>query len=83
MAKIGTRIPEDQEKQIQKVVEDENYGSKSEFVREAIRNELRKRAELKKQVIKELKERKRQVEDGEIEIEDMKTTEKVFEEIEG
>ena len=83
MAKIGTRIPKDQEKQIQKVVEDENYGSKSEFVREAIRNELRKRAELKKQVIKELEERKRQVEDGKIEIEDMKTKEEVFEEIEG
>ena len=83
MAKIGTRIPEDQDKQIQKVVEDENYSSKSEFVREAIRNELRKRAELKKQVIKELKKRERQVEDGKIEIEDMKTTDEVFEEIEG
>jgi Arc/MetJ-type ribon-helix-helix transcriptional regulator len=63
MTSVGVRIPEDQEKKIEEVVEEENYPSKSEFVREAIRNELRERIDRK--VLEEVKERKERHERGE------------------
>ena len=64
---IGVRMPEEQEKQVERVVEEENYPSKSEFVREALRNELRKR--INKRELEEVKERKEEVQKGEAELE--------------
>ncbi|MFB6158759.1 MAG: DUF6290 family protein [Candidatus Nanohalobium sp.] len=66
MTSVGVRISEDQEKRIEKVVEEENYPSKSEFVREAIRNELRERIDRK--TLEEVKRRKEEVESGEAEL---------------
>lgn len=65
---IGVRLPEDQEKEVEKVVEEENYPSKSEFVREALRNELRERRNKKE--LEEVKRRKEEVESGEAELKD-------------
>lgn len=72
---IGVRIPEEQEKEVEKVVEDENYPSKSEFVREALRNELRRRKT--REELEEVKKRKEKVESGESEL---KTHEEVMKE---
>jgi len=72
---IGVRIPEEQEKEVERVVEEENYPSKSEFVREALRNELRRRVNRKE--LEEVKERKEKVESGE---EELKSHEEVMEE---
>lgn len=66
MTSVGVRIPEDQEKKIEEVVEEEDYPSKSEFVREAIRNELRERIDRK--TLEEIKRRKEEVENGEAEL---------------
>jgi Arc/MetJ-type ribon-helix-helix transcriptional regulator len=63
---IGVRLPEDQEKEVEKVVEEENYPSKSEFVREALRNELRDR--MNERELEEVKRRKEEVESGEAEL---------------
>jgi Arc/MetJ-type ribon-helix-helix transcriptional regulator len=63
---IGIRLPEDQEKEVEKVVEEENYPSKSEFVREALRNELRERRNKKE--LEEVKRRKEEVESGKAEL---------------
>ena len=63
MTSVGVRIPEDQERRIEEVVEEENYPSKSEFVREAIRNELRERID--RETLEEVKRRKEKYENGE------------------
>ena len=72
---IGVRLPEEQEKEVEKVVEEENYPSKSEFIREALRNELRER--INKRELKEVKKRKEEVEKGEA---DLKSHEEVMKE---
>ncbi|MFB6116240.1 MAG: ribbon-helix-helix protein, CopG family [Candidatus Nanosalina sp.] len=64
---IGVRLPEEQEKEVERVVEEENYPSKSEFVREALRNELRERMERKE--LQEVKKRKKEVKNGDKELE--------------
>jgi Arc/MetJ-type ribon-helix-helix transcriptional regulator len=64
---IGVRLPAEQEREVEKVVEEENYPSKSEFVREALRNELRER--MNKKELQEVKKRKEEVENGEAELE--------------
>lgn len=72
---IGVRLPEEQEKEMEKVVEEENYPSKSEFIREALRNELRER--INKRELEEVKKRKEEVEKGEA---DLKSHEEVMKE---
>lgn len=47
MAKVDIRIPDEQKELIDEMAELENYGSRSEFIREAVRNEIRERKELK------------------------------------
>lgn len=71
---IGVRLPKDQEEEVERVVEEENYPSKSEFVREALRNELRKRVDSSE--LEEVKKRKEKVEDG---VADLKSHEEVME----
>ena len=72
---IGVRLPEEQEKEVEKVVEEENYPSKSEFIREALRNELRER--INKRELEEVKKRKEEVEKGEA---DLKSHDEVMKE---
>jgi len=70
---IGVRLPEEQEKEVEKVVKEENYPSKSEFIREALRNELRER--INKRELEQVKKRKEEVEKGEA---DLKSHEEVM-----
>lgn len=70
---IGVRLPEEQEKEVEKVVEEENYPSKSEFIREALRNELRER--INERELEQVKKRKEEVERGEA---DLKSHEEVI-----
>ena len=63
MGRIDVRVPDKQEKLIGELAGEENYGNRSEFVREAIRNEIRERIDLKQ--MKEAKKRIKEVENGE------------------
>lgn len=64
MGRIDVRVPDEQEELIDNLVEGE-YGSRSEFVREAIRNEIRERIDLKQ--LREAENRMEEIEDGEVE----------------
>lgn len=46
MGSINVRVPDDQKKQIEETAEKENYPSPSEWVREAIREKLRRETKL-------------------------------------
>lgn len=63
MGRIDVRVPDDQEKIIDNLVEGE-YKNRSEFVREAIRNEIRERIDVKQ--LREAQERMREIEDEEV-----------------
>lgn len=63
MGRIDVRIPDEQEELINSLAEGE-YNSRSEFVREAIRNEIRERIDLKQ--LMEAKDRMRDIEDEEV-----------------
>lgn len=58
MGRIDVRVPDEQEKLIKELTTEENYSSRSEFVREAIRNEIRERIDLK-----QLQKAKKRIED--------------------
>lgn len=62
MAKVDVRIPDEQKEIIDRMAESESYGSRSEFVREAIRNEIRERTELKQ--LKQAKLRMEGIKEG-------------------
>lgn len=66
MGRIDVRVPDEQEKLIRELSQKENYGSRSEFVREAIRNEIRERIEFKQ--MREAKKRIQEIEDEEVEL---------------
>lgn len=68
MGRIDVRVPDEQEKLIKELAGKENYGSRSEFVREAIRNEIRERIDLKQ--MREAKKRIQEIEDEEAELVD-------------
>jgi len=46
MGSINVRVPDDQKKQIEETAEKENYPSPSEWVREAIREKLKRETKL-------------------------------------
>lgn len=46
MGSINVRIPDEQKKEIEQTAEKENYPSPSEWVREAIRDKLRRETKL-------------------------------------
>lgn len=46
MSSINVRIPDDQKKQIEETAERENYPSPSEWVREAIREKMKRETQL-------------------------------------
>jgi len=68
MGRIDVRVPDKQEKLIEELAGKENYGNRSEFVREAIRNEIRERIDLKQ--MKEAKKRIQETENEEVELVD-------------
>ena len=68
MGRIDVRVPDEQERLIRELAENENYGSRSEFVREAVRNEIRERVDFKQ--MREAKKRLQEIEDEEVELVD-------------
>jgi Arc/MetJ-type ribon-helix-helix transcriptional regulator len=68
MGRIDVRVPDEQERLIKELAGKENYGSRSEFVREAIRNEIRERIDFKQ--MREAKKRIKEMEDEEVELVD-------------
>lgn len=64
MGRIDVRVPDEQEDLIDKIAEGE-YSSRSEFVREAIRNEIRERIDVNQ--LRDAKARMEKIESGEAE----------------
>jgi Arc/MetJ-type ribon-helix-helix transcriptional regulator len=79
MDTVGVRIPEKQREEMEERAEQRGYPSTSEYIRELIRNDLEEE-KLKEEVAREIKERKRQLEEGEVSVEEMKTMEELAEE---
>jgi Arc/MetJ-type ribon-helix-helix transcriptional regulator len=79
MSTLGVRIPEKQKKRLEKKIQSEGYPNVSEYVRELIRNDL-KAEKLDEELAKEILRRKKQIEEGDVELEDMKTMEEIAEE---
>jgi len=77
-------VPDGLEEEIEVEVERGRYQNKSELVRDAIRRLLEERnrveeAELKEDVAQELKRRIKEVEDGEVGLDDMRTMDEIAE----
>ncbi|QGA80650.1 ribbon-helix-helix domain-containing protein [Candidatus Nanohalobium constans] len=77
-------VPDGLEKEIDSEVEKGRYQNKSELVRDAIRRLLEERseverAELNKEYAEEIKRRMKQVEEGEIGLDDMRTMDEIAE----
>lgn len=73
MDTLAVKVPEEQKSRIGEIAEEEGYPSTSEFVRELIRDEISKREVLKDDFVEEIEDRVEQVENGEIDLEDLKT----------
>jgi Arc/MetJ-type ribon-helix-helix transcriptional regulator len=76
MGRVDTRIPDEEEEILDRITEAENYPSRSELVREAIREMISRRVE--REELKEVKRRMEEVRNGEAEL---KSHEEVKEEL--
>lgn len=65
MGRVDTRIPDEEEKLLDRIAESENYQSRSELVREAIRRIISSKIE--REELREVKKRMEEVESGEVE----------------
>lgn len=63
MGRVDTRIPDAEEELLDQIKESENYPSRSELVREAIREMISRKIE--REELKEVKRRMKEVESGE------------------
>jgi len=66
MGRVDTRIPDAEEELLDQIKESENYPSRSELVREAIREMISRKIE--REELKEVKKRMEEVEKGEAEL---------------
>jgi len=66
MGRVDTRIPDEEEELLDQIKESENYPSRSELVREAIREMISRKIE--REELKEVKSRMEKVESGETEL---------------
>lgn len=66
MGRVDTRIPDSEEELLDQIKEAENYPSRSELVREAIREMISRKIE--REELKEVKRRMEKVESGEAEL---------------
>ena len=76
-------VPNGLQKEIDSEVEKGRYQNKSELVRDAIRRLLEERnkaeqAEMNKEYAEEIKRRMKQVEEGEVTLDDMRTMEEII-----
>lgn len=75
MGRVDTRIPDDEEELLNKIADSENYQSRSELVREAIREMINRKVE--REELREVKKRIEEVRKGEAElVEDEEVMEK-------
>ena len=78
-------VPDGLQKEIDSEVEKGRYRNKSELVRDAIRRLLEERneverAEMNKEYAEEIKRRMKQVEEGEVTLDDMRTIDEIVDE---
>jgi len=78
-------VPDGLQKEIDSEVEKGRYQNKSELVRDAIRRLLEERneverAEMNKEYAEEIKRRMKQVEEGEVTLDDMRTIDEIVDE---
>jgi Arc/MetJ-type ribon-helix-helix transcriptional regulator len=66
MGRVDTRLPDEEERLLNEIAESENYQSRSELVREAIRDIINRKIE--REELKEVKRRMKEVESGEVEL---------------
>jgi Arc/MetJ-type ribon-helix-helix transcriptional regulator len=66
MGRVDTRLPDEEEKLLNEIAESENYQSRSELVREAIRDIINRKIE--REELKEVKRRMKELESGEVEL---------------
>lgn len=66
MGRVDTRIPDAEEELLDQIAESENYQSRSELVREAIREMISSKIE--REELREVKRRMEEVERGEAEL---------------
>jgi metal-responsive CopG/Arc/MetJ family transcriptional regulator len=75
MGRVDTRIPDEEEELLNKIADSENYQSRSELVREAIRQMINRKIE--REELREVKKRIEEVKAGEAElVEDKEVMEK-------
>ncbi|MFT4867545.1 MAG: Arc/MetJ-type ribon-helix-helix transcriptional regulator [Candidatus Nanohaloarchaea archaeon] len=75
MGRVDTRIPDEEEELLNKIADSENYQSRSELVREAIREMINRKIE--REELREVKKRIEEVKAGEAElVEDKEVMEK-------
>ncbi|MFB6244954.1 MAG: ribbon-helix-helix domain-containing protein [Candidatus Nanohaloarchaea archaeon] len=67
MSSINVRVPDDQKKEIEETAERENYPSPSEWVREAIREKLRRETKLYPREVERILEVWEKEKNGELE----------------
>jgi len=67
MGSINVRLPDEQKKQIEETAEKENYPSPSEWVREAIREKLKRETQLYPEEVERILEIWEKEEKGEME----------------
>ena len=77
MATLGVRIPENQKERLEKKIERKGYPNVSEYVRELIRDDLEE--ELSGEYAKEIKRRIKEVKEGELSLDDMRTMDEIAE----
>lgn len=68
MGRVDTRIPDEEEELLQKIADSENYQSRSELVREAIREMINRKVE--REELREVRKRIEEVKSGEVELVD-------------
>lgn len=75
------KVPEAQKEKLEEIAEEEGYPNRSEFLREVIRNEIKKRETIKKEVLEKIEERMERLEEGELSFEDLTSNKELEEEL--
>ncbi len=81
MEKVAVKVPEAQKEKLEEIAEEEGYPNRSEFLREVIRNEIKKRETIKKEVLEKIEERMERLEEGELSFEDLTSNKELEEEL--
>jgi Arc/MetJ-type ribon-helix-helix transcriptional regulator len=69
VASLTIKLPDDQKTEIEAIAERKNYNSTSEYVREALRDQVEEDLVLRSEVVKKLRKRLDRYREGETELE--------------